>query len=191
MELHPTSFDIGPENGRLLVRTHREGLGARAGHDLVIEVTRWTGRVRLEAGEPPHGHVDVRIDARGLEVREGLGGARPLTERDRQEIKSNIEDKVLHAEQEAELRFTAEQIVVGDHHAHVDGDLTIAGQTRPAGVEVELEPAADGLHARGAVQIRQTEFGIKPYSAMLGMLKVSDQVEVDFDVRVPPEAISA
>jgi polyisoprenoid-binding protein YceI len=191
MELHPTSFEIGPENARLLVRTHREGLGARVGHDLVIEATRWAGRVSIEGGEPPRGHVEVRVDARGLEVREGLGGARPLTDRDRQEIKVNIEEKVLHADRDAELRFTAEQIVVRDGHAHLDGDLTIGGQTRPAGVEVDLEPAADGLHARGAARIRQTDFGIKPYSAMMGMLKVSDQVDVDFDVRLPPGAVSA
>lgn len=184
------SFDIGPENGRLLVRTHREGLGARAGHDLVIEATRWAGQVRIDATEPPRGRVDVRVDARGLEVREGHGGARPLTDRDRLEIKGNIEDKVLHVDREAELSFTAEQVAVEDRHARLTGDLTIGGQTRPAGLDVDLEPAADGLHARGAVQVRQTDFGIKPYSALLGMLRVADDVEVEFDVRLPPAAIS-
>jgi polyisoprenoid-binding protein YceI len=189
MELHPGSFEIGPDNARLLVRTHREGLGARAGHDLVIEATRWAGQVRIDAGEPLRGHVEVRVDTRGLEVREGHGGARPLTDRDRLEIKTNIEEKVLHADRDPELRFTAEKVVVEDHHAHLTGDLTIGGQTRPTGVDVDLEPAADGLHARGVVQIRQTDYGIKPYSAMIGMLKVADQVEVDFDVRLPPGAI--
>jgi polyisoprenoid-binding protein YceI len=190
MELHPISFEIGPDNARLLIRTHREGLGARAGHDLVIEATRWTGQVRIDAGEPPRGHVEVRVDARGLEVREGHGGARPLTDKDRLEIKTNIEEKVLHADRDPELRFAAEQVVVEDHHAHLTGDLTIGGETRPAGVDVDLEPAADGLHARGAIPIRQTDYGIKPYSALMGMLKVADQVEVDFDVRLPSEAIS-
>jgi polyisoprenoid-binding protein YceI len=190
MELHPISFEIGPENARLLVRTHREGLGARAGHDLVIEATRWAGQVRIEAGEPPGGHLEVRIDTRGLEVREGHGGARPLTDKDRLEIKSNIQEKVLHAERDPELRFTAEKVVIEDHHAYLTGDLTIAGQTRPAGLDVDLEPAADGLHARGAVQIRQTDYGIQPYSALMGMLKVADRVEVDFDVRLPSGAIS-
>ena len=184
------SFDIGPDNGRLLVRTHREGLGARAGHDLVIEATRWTGQVRIDATAPPRGRVDVRVDARGLEVREGHGGARPLTDSDRLEIKGNIEGKVLHVDRAAELSFTAERVAVEDQHARLTGDLTIGGQTRPADLDVDLEPAADGLHARGAVQVRQTDFGIKPYSALLGMLRVADDVEVDFDVRLPSAAIS-
>lgn len=190
MELHPLSFEIGPDNARLLVRTHREGLGARAGHDLIIEATRWAGRVRIDAHEPPRGHVEVRVDTHGLEVREGHGGARPLTDKDRLEIKDNIEQKVLHAERDPELRFSAEKVVVEDHRVHLTGNLTIGGQTRPVGVDVELEPAADGLHAHGALQIRQTDYGIKPYSALMGMLKVADEVEVDFSVRLPSGAIS-
>jgi len=86
--------------------------------------------------------------------------------------------------------FTAEKVLVEDHHAHLTGALTIGGQTRPASVDVDLEPAADGLHAHGVVQIRQTDFGIKPYSALMGMLKVADQLEVAFDGRLPSGAIS-
>ena len=190
MESHTTSFEIGPENARLLVRTHREGLGARAGHDLVIEATRWAGQVRIDPGEPPLSHVEVRVDTHGLEVREGHGGARPLTDKDRLDIKSNVEEKVLHADRYPELRFTAEKVVVEGHDVHLAGNLTIGGQTRPAGVDVHLEPAADGLHGRGAVQVRQTDFGIKPYSALMGMLRVADQVDVDFDVRLPSGAIA-
>ena len=78
---------------------------------------------------------------------------------------------------------------VEDHHAHLTGALTIGGQTRPASVEVDLE-AADGLRTHRVVQIRQTDFGIKPYSALMGMLKVADQLEVAFDGRLPSGAIS-
>ncbi len=34
----------------------------------------------------------------------------------------------------------------------------------------------------------QSEFGIKPYSAMLGALKVKDEVEIDLDVILPTES---
>lgn len=190
MELHPISFEVGPESGSLLIKTGREGLGARAGHDLVIEATRWAGQVRIDPGEPRRGHIEVRVDTRGLEVREGHGGARRLTDKDRRDIKNNIEEKVLHADREPELMFTADTVAVEDHHAHLKGDLTIGGQTRPASVEVDLVPAADGLHAHGAIPIRQTDYGIKPYSALMGMLKVADQVEVDFDVRLPAGAVA-
>ena len=40
------SYQVGPERGRLLVKTARTGLGAKAGHDLTIgyPVTRSTFR---------------------------------------------------------------------------------------------------------------------------------------------------
>jgi polyisoprenoid-binding protein YceI len=185
MQLQPTSFEIGPDSGRLLVRTHREGLGARAGHDLVIEATDWRGRVRIDSADPPRGHLEVRVDGRGLEVREGRGGAKPLTDKDRREIKDIIRTKVLDTDRHSELVFIADQAAVEGQHARLSGELMIAGQSRPLSVDVDVEQAADGPHARGAAKVRQTDFGIKPYRALMGALRVADEVVVDFDVRLP------
>src|SRR5690606_21750170 len=83
------TFQLGPDDGRLLVRTGRTGLGRRAGHDLTLEATRWTARV--EAREPlDASSVEVNVDVDALEVREGTGGALPLSDRDRAEIKKNL-----------------------------------------------------------------------------------------------------
>ena len=40
-------FDIGPSNGRLRLRTYRQGLAAKAGHDLVLQAAEWHGRVHV------------------------------------------------------------------------------------------------------------------------------------------------
>jgi polyisoprenoid-binding protein YceI len=64
--------------------------------------------------------------------------------------------------------------------AIVDGDLELAGQSRPASVHVELEPSQSGeLQAHATARFRQSEWGIKPYTAFLGALKVADVVDVD------------
>jgi polyisoprenoid-binding protein YceI len=55
------------------------------------------------------------------------------------------------------------------------GTLTLAGQTRP--VRLQVEQTAPG-HYRATTTVRQTDFGIKPYSAFLGSLKVADAVEI-------------
>ena len=36
------NFRLGPENGRVVLKTGRQGIAARAGHDLTLEVTRGT-----------------------------------------------------------------------------------------------------------------------------------------------------
>jgi hypothetical protein len=39
----------------------------------------------------------------------------------------------------------------------------------------------------GAAVVRQTEWGIKPYSALFGALKVADEVHVEVDVALPAQ----
>jgi polyisoprenoid-binding protein YceI len=62
----------------------------------------------------------------------------------------------------------------------VEGDLTLLGRTRPIAFDVTV---ADGtLHAVAVVT--QTDFGIKPYSALFGALKVADEVKVELEARL-------
>jgi hypothetical protein len=79
---------LGPDNASLQVKTYREGMAAKVGHDLVIEVTRWEAAVDLTDWT-----VELNADARSLEVREGLRGLKPLTDKERSEIRKNIDDR--------------------------------------------------------------------------------------------------
>ncbi len=69
----------------------------------------------------------------------------------------------------------------------VTGDLTMVGETRPVSVDLTLEVTPDTLRAAGAFGVKQTDFGIKPFSKALGMVKVKD--EVRFDLRVVATAV--
>ena len=48
-------------------------------------------------------------------------------------------------------------------------------------VRAELE----GDRVRGGATVTQSRWGIKPYSAFFGALRLADDVEVEFDVRLP------
>ena len=144
---------VGPADATLTVKTFREGVAAMAGHDLVIEVTSWSARIGDD------GAVELSADPRSLEVREGLRGAKPLSDRDRREIRKTIEQKVLGT-QPIEFRGAADG----------NGELTMAGATRP----IKVERTADG----GRATLTQSEWGIKPYRGLMGALKVRDDVDV-------------
>ena len=90
------SYLGGPESGRLLVRTARNGLGSKAGHDLTIEVTRWRGNVVIDAVNPASSSVTVEVDVDSFEVRQGTGGIKPLTDADRADIKNTLRGKILN-----------------------------------------------------------------------------------------------
>lgn len=183
MALADGTYRLTSDSGELLVKTGRTGMGRRAGHDLVIEVTRWHGEVTLVGAEPESSRVSVEVDVDSLEVREGLGGVKPLTDKDRAEIKKTLRD-ILDSETHPEIRFTSTSVTGSAESATVDGDLTIRGET--GSVTVSAEIADDRV--RGSATVAQTRWGIKPYSAFLGALKLADEVGIEFDAALVPTA---
>ena len=163
---------LGPDNASLHVLTYREGVAAKVGHDLVLEVTRWEATVEAES-------VELTADPRSLAVREGRRGVKPLTDKDRDEIRRNIDEKVLHGKP-IEFRSTAVRRDGGQ--LAVEGDLTMGGSTRP--IAARLEVGADGM-ATGTIPLTQSAWGIKPYRGLMGALKVRDELEVAVEAPVP------
>jgi polyisoprenoid-binding protein YceI len=177
MTIGPGRYRLGPEHGRLLLRTYRDGFGARAGHDLVIEVTRWSAELTVTGESTPAG-LDVRADLHSLAVREGSGGVKPLTDRDRREIAVTAR-KVLDAGRHPEAAYTAASIEPDGQGWMIDGGFTLAGRTRP--LRLRAAPAGPGRY-RVSGSVVQSEYGIKPYTAFMGALRVRDAV--DFEVSV-------
>jgi polyisoprenoid-binding protein YceI len=176
------TFQLGPENASLQVNTYREGVGAKVGHDLVIDVTRWEATIAL-AGDPAGSSIRLTVDPRSLEVREGRRGLKQLTDKDRAEIRSTIDAKVLGG---SPITFTSRSVhggAGGGGPLVVEGDLTLAGQTRP--ITAELAMTDDG-HVTGTIPVKQTTWGIKPYRGLMGALKVRDDVEIVIDARLTP-----
>ena len=173
------SFRLGPDNGRVILRTSRAGLAALAGHDLTMEVTSWSARVEVpdeEAGGITAATVTADLDLGSLAVREGTGGAKPLTDRDRADIKKTI-SRILG---DGQASFVSSRIIrTGASGGAIEGTLTINGKSQPARLQVS-EPAPGRY--RGSGTVVQTAYGIKPYVGFFGALKLKDEVAVEFDV---------
>jgi len=176
VSIDPGIHIYGPENATLSVRTCRTGAAAKAGHDLLIHVTAW--RATLEVGEGARPiSVALDADAASLRVREGKGGMQALSDDDRANIEETIDSEVLKR-QPIEFRSTSARIAQDGRTIAVQGELTLVGTTRP----VALELSVDGNGSlSGRVTVKQTEWGIKPYSTLFGALKVVDEVEVAID----------
>jgi len=166
-------MELGPHNASLVVKTYREGVAAKAGHDLVIEVERWQATVDLDAGV-----VELSADPRSLAIREGVRGVKPLTDKDRGEIRKNIDEKVLGGQP---IEFRSRAASMDASRLAVEGELTMAGATRP--LSAALDAGAGRVTA--TIPLRQTEWGIKPYRGLMGALKVRDEVEIVLDAPLP------
>lgn len=168
---------IGPESGRLTLRTYRTGLAAQAGHDLTIDVTRWSGRVGPD-------ELDATIDLTSLVIREGRGGIKPLTDRDRRDITGQAA-KSLDTGRYPEASFSATSFTPdAAGGGAIDGTLTLHGQSRP--LRLQVTRTGDGQY-QATASVVQSQFGIKPYSGMFGALKLRDDVDLEVTVDLPAE----
>jgi polyisoprenoid-binding protein YceI len=179
MATHAGRHQLGAEQGRVTLLTSRDGLVAQAGHDLTIDAVRWSGELVVGADLSPTS-LDVKVDLGALVVREGTGGIKPLSDRDKREI-SVTARKVLGVDRHPEATFAATGFEVSPDGSGgvITGSLSLAGQSRP--VRLEVTQSGPGRY-RATATVRQSDFGIKPYSAFLGTLKVSDAVQVEVDV---------
>lgn len=170
---------IGPNNGQLTVSTYVGGMGSKMGHDLVLEATRWSGTLNLDADNPSASSVQVTIEPKSLQVIKATGGVKALSDKDKREIAQN-QEKTLQMDRFPEITFQSTSVSGSAPRLSVQGNLTIMGNTRP----VNLEVTADGSTVTAKTTIIQTEFGIKPYSK-LGALKVKDNVDLEIILNLP------
>lgn len=183
MALPTGRYRLGTESGRIVLRTFRDGLASTAGHDLVIELPRWSGELVIDDDKAPESLV-VRIDIGALVVREGTGGLKPLTDRDRREIATTAR-RLLASDQHPEAVFTANQFELPGDNGVIEGNLSIRGVTRPLRLQVsQPEPGS----YRGTGTLVQSGYGIKPYTAFFGALKVRDTVDIEVNAVIPPPA---
>jgi polyisoprenoid-binding protein YceI len=162
-----------------LVFTFKEGLLSAIAHDLRIRVTRFDVDVEGTSA------VRARFDADSLRVvsamHDGVPNEATLSDGDKQKIEGNIRDDVLAAKKHPEIRFDATKITPEGEGFRVEGDLALHGQTRP--IAFHARPEGDRLVAE--VTLHQPDFGIKPYSAMLGTLKIKPDVRVRCSIPRP------
>jgi polyisoprenoid-binding protein YceI len=171
--IEPGSYRLGPEDGTLTVRTGRTGTVAKAGHDLLLHVTEWSGT--LVVGDDASVALDA--DATSLRVREGTGGLKPLGDDDYSNIEQTIDDDVLKRQ---DIAFRSTTVEAAGDGLHVTGDLTLRGVTHP----IAFDLAAAGGRLTGTTVVKQTEWGMKPYTALFGALKVADEVRVEIDAQL-------
>jgi polyisoprenoid-binding protein YceI len=182
MSIQPGTHKLGPEHGTLTVNTGRSGAAAKAGHDLVIHVDSW--EATLEIGEDPsQSSLSVDADAGSLRVVDGTGGVQALGDKDKANIKKTIDDDVLKRDT---VQFRSTSVQAADNgKLTVQGDLTVMGKTNP--ITFDLLVGDDGSVSGSAV-VKQTDFGMKPYSALFGALKVADEVRVAIEEAALPSS---
>jgi polyisoprenoid-binding protein YceI len=172
------TYRLGPGHGRLTVNTGRTGAAAKAGHNLTIDVSAWDATV-VAGDDPADTRIELEADGASLKVLQGVGGMQALGEDDKADIEKTIHDDVLKKQS---VRFASTSAVQSGDNLTVTGDLTLNKQTHP--ITFDVAAADDGTLSATTV-IKQSDWGMKPYSTLFGALKVVDEVQVSIAAKLP------
>ncbi len=178
MGLDRGTHTLGPGDGTLTVLTGKGGAAAKAGHNLVIEVTRWSAKVEVGEGIS----MALMADSRSLRVVDGSGGISPLGDEEKTGIAQTIDDEVLKG---LPIRFRSSAVAAQGSRLDVQGELELMRVRHP--IEFALNVADDG-RLTGSAMVKQTDWKMKPFSALFGTLKVADVVEITIDALIPAVA---
>jgi len=172
------------QSAECLVFTFKEGLLSPIAHDLKIRVRSF--EIEIDDGASPE--IRARFDASSLCVvcamkdgAEDLGG---LTSNDLAKIDDETHKVVLKAKKYPAVTFRSRTIEAEGQGFRVDGDLTLVGKTG----RIRFAVRPNGTSWRAEVDLHQPDFGIKPYKALLGTLKIKPTLRVH--VSIPRDQIN-
>jgi polyisoprenoid-binding protein YceI len=157
-----------------LVFTFKDGLLSKVAHDLKLRVTRFS--VDVDLAELV---VNAELDARSLRVVHAVHGGEAasaaLSDADKEKIAAQIQKEVMHAEQHPRIAFSSRRVSPRhDGGYSISGELNLHGTTRSISFETRIE----GERQVADVELHQPDYGIVPFKAMLGTLKVKPNVRV-------------
>jgi polyisoprenoid-binding protein YceI len=149
------------------------------GHRLTIAMSSWRLTVWWVDSKPGKAELTVEVDS--LEVLRGEGGVKPLSGPEKALARSNAL-KSLDADQFPQIRFQSDDLEeTGDGYLLI-GTLEIHGKAQKREIDLRVEDLGDSWRSSCEAVVRQSEFGVKPYSLLMGSIKVVDDVTMSFTV---------
>jgi len=169
---------IDPQASLIAITVRRGGPLARLGHDHVVAARTVTGDI-----DPAGNRATLRfrldamtVDEPALRREAGLD-TQPSAEAI-EGTRRNMLTRVLDAE-----RYPWVDVALERQGADTVGAaITLHGVTRRYDVPVTIDATADGLRASGTLTLRQTDFGLVPFSVLGGAMAVQDVLELRFAI---------
>jgi polyisoprenoid-binding protein YceI len=182
-----TVFDVDPVRSVVTIRVYRAGPMAKLGHNHVITSGDERGVV-WQGLDPSGSGFELHIPVKALIVDDSVAraGAGPdfsgdVPESARQGTYQNLmRPEVLDAAQFPEIVVRSTGIGGTWQRPVAHAQAMLKGQARTIDVPLALDQAGTMLTVRGAFRIRQTQFGMTPFSVAGGAIQVADEVDLSF-----------
>jgi polyisoprenoid-binding protein YceI len=182
-------YKVVPEESLLQILVYRGGAMARLGHNHVIASHHLSGSAYV-TDDLTQNRFSVEIPVNELTVDEPamreMAGADfppgvPQSARDGT-LKNMLSEALLDGAKYPAIRLRATEVVAAGDYFDVDVEITIKDQVRHVRVPIRMTRTDGAIGASGEFPLKQSELGLKPFSAAMGALLVIDEMRVRFEV---------
>lgn len=162
---------IDVEASTITIHVLKAGLFAAAGHEHWVNAPISAGT--FNDSDPPS--VEFKVDAKRMAVKPDP----KIDAATQAQIQKDMQEMTLESGKFPEITFRSSRIEKqAEGLWKVEGLLTLHGLTKPVVVTVQRTGETYAGHAR----LKQTDFGIKPITAGGGLIKVKNEVDLDFQI---------
>ncbi len=162
---------IDTQRSTITIHVGKSGLLSAAAHDHTVNAPISSGAI-MESGSP---HIDFRVETAKITVKPDP----KIDAKDQATIQTHMEELVLETKKFPEITFRSTRVQkLADGQWKVDGDLSLHGVTKAISLTAKQTGEAYTTHT----VLKQTDFGITPISIGGGIIKVRNEVELDFQI---------
>jgi polyisoprenoid-binding protein YceI len=162
---------IDIQRSTISIHVGKAGLFSVAGHEHWISAPLSSGTIR----ESPDPHVEFTVETAKMTVKPDP----KVDAKTQAEIQKDMEEMTLETGKFPQITFRSSRIErLAEGQWKVEGDLSLHGVTKSVSLTVKRTGGSYTAHT----VLKQTNFGIKPISVGGGVIKVKDEVEIDFEI---------
>jgi hypothetical protein len=185
-----TLFALDPKKSTVRIYAFRSGRFANLGHNHVLSAPEFTGFFYLPSDSVVNSRFDLEFHLDKLEIDNPV-----IRTKSGKAFSSKLSPEAISSTREHMLsddNFQANRFpFVHIHSLQISGEapkfaakiqINMHGQTREMWVPLNVEGLPDRLTVSGSFVLRQTEFGVQPFSVLGGQLAVQDEVVIEFEL---------
>jgi polyisoprenoid-binding protein YceI len=176
------AYTIDLSQSRVIVTLTQEGFIARRYPTHRVEVKNFSGKIEVSERDETRIAVEVEAEAKSL-----TNADESMTEFERREFHNVLNNLALESDKFPKIKFVSASVSDARKSGEtrvftLNGDLTLRDATKRVSFPVTVTIAKDQLRATGEAKLKQTDFGITPYSGKLGLIRIGDEVKIDFAI---------
>ena len=183
-------YEVDPDRSFVLVHVKRGGIMKRLGHDHAIASTDIEGLIMMH-DDPTNSRADLRLPLDTLTVdredfRSMLDLSGTVSESAIAGTRKNMHEKVLHTSQFPWAQGTAILDSPLSDNPSLSISITLHGMTADYVVPVRMQIDDEAMIVSGTFSVDHRDFGLKPFTAVGGMLRVAKRLELRFELVTVP-----